>query len=210
MSTMGLDKTPVHTEPPEDRFFPTSPWPSTVQCHRSVNLLCCGKMSCNPAAVFQSLMLEPSLLQVVNGLCLWWWFVSLQNEILLLLRSHEASSPVLWWKALLSCVVMLRPPLDTFCNTLPSPGRLFSEPFNPHGLRICGAACHLDDALLSPCSTLHCFHLCGHCSVQSYGRRATVGSHRPPIHAAMRSPNFRVCGACESGFVLYILFTSIR
>ena len=56
-----------HTGPPEDRFFPTSPWPSTVQCHRSVNLLCCGKMSYNPAAVFQSLMLEPSLLQVVSG-----------------------------------------------------------------------------------------------------------------------------------------------
>ena len=52
--------------PPEDRFFPTSTWPSTVQRYKSVNLLCCGKMSCNPAAVFQSLMLEPSILQVVS------------------------------------------------------------------------------------------------------------------------------------------------
>ena len=35
--------------PAIERFFPTSPWPS-----RSVNLLCCGKISHNPAAVFQN------------------------------------------------------------------------------------------------------------------------------------------------------------
>ena len=32
---------------------------------------CCGKMSCNPAAVFQSSMLEPALLQVVSEGCVY-------------------------------------------------------------------------------------------------------------------------------------------
>ena len=67
-----------------------SPKPvDTVQCHRSVNLLCCGKLSYNPAAVFQSLNAGAIVLQVVSEGCVYGGSSCLQIEIWLFANSRD-------------------------------------------------------------------------------------------------------------------------
>ena len=67
-----------------------SPKPvDTVQCQRSVNLLCCGKLSYNPAAVFQSLNAGAIVLQVVSEGCVYGGSSCLQIEIWLFANSRD-------------------------------------------------------------------------------------------------------------------------
>ena len=60
-----------------------------MQCQRSVNLLCCGKLSYNPAAVFQNLNAGAIVLQVVSEGCVYGGSSCLQIEIWLFANSRD-------------------------------------------------------------------------------------------------------------------------